>query len=83
MPDIDWSKYKNLTFDSKAPTMTRRRAKKLTEDPPPEKFLEPIPSTSGGGELLVRGRKYDQNKPETFNQVFNFAFVSSIFIVYS
>ncbi|XP_073993104.1 ada2a-containing complex component 1 [Rhodnius prolixus] len=61
VPDIDWSKYQR--FNSRNPLLTRRMAK-VQQFSEKTNHLE-----KGDNRIKVRGRVYNEEKPETFNQL--------------
>ncbi|KAF4520416.1 hypothetical protein B566_EDAN003987 [Ephemera danica] len=68
LPQIDWSKYQHVMPKEISRPFTR--TKKTVQTRPAETTLNAEDSTSDdGSKVLIRGRAFDDSKPETFNQL--------------
>jgi hypothetical protein len=73
LPQIDWSKYQHVMPKEMNRPFTR--TKKVVLERPSDSSNNADDSTSDDGKVLIRGRAFDDSKPETFNQVsFNLCF---------
>ncbi|KAK7074873.1 ZZ-type zinc finger-containing protein 3 [Halocaridina rubra] len=72
IPDIDWEKYNVQSIMQGARPKTRKHTHQEMQQTALEQIGQDIKDSkeavSLGGKILVRGRIYDESKPQTFNQ---------------
>lgn len=68
IPHIDWEKYNVHSLTQGMRPKTRKRIHKESQSPHQEVTQETKDAPVVDGKILVRGRAYDESKPQTFNQ---------------
>ncbi|XP_068232340.1 ZZ-type zinc finger-containing protein 3 isoform X2 [Palaemon carinicauda] len=68
IPHIEWEKYNVQSLTQGMRPKTRKRIHKESQSPHHEVIQETKDTVVTDGKILIRGRAYDESKPQTFNQ---------------